>query len=344
MLPKVPPDQWSSGHVIRQASEALLRTVTERWPTAAQNLATAPIDAARHIDNLTIVTDGTVRHPACPIDGTYDPQTHTITYRETQSQGRNNFTILHELAHHLLALNEEWCYDIAPALARHNKERTVEELIASTFAAQTLIPDDLADEAFANGITSHAVVKLAQQTAASPTACLVRALAEPSERLVMLTNLEGVPWFVQTSGTPYAPGKHVRQPAIEAAAQRAQTGTGSYRLVGGEGLRFGTGKVNPHVAFDVTVEQGLVYAIIETTPLDSRITATSEGWTLDCLAGCGHTFTANESPGNCGRCSEARCSRCRGCDCRVSTLCQSCTITLPVARAQQGHKQCENCE
>lgn len=251
---------------------------------------------------------------------------------------------MHELGHHLLAISEEWCFVVAPALAKAGKDRAIEELLASTFAARTLIPDTLAKEAFARGVTSTAVAKLASQTQASSTACLVRALAEPGERLVILAQPDGTPWFAQTTGTPYAPSIRVRQPSIETAATRANQGSGTFHLTGSHGLRFASGNVNPHVSFDVTVRGGLVYVVVESTRPDSRLRTGSDGWQLDCLAGCGHTFTASEAGDPCSACSEAFCPRCRGCECRRARICERCTLALPAARERSGQTICEDCE
>lgn len=349
MFPSATPTQWSDNHVIRQACDALTDDLATRWPNAATRIRTDPLAGIGYIDGLRVVDDRTARGTECPIDGTYDPETTTIRYRRTGNTGRDNFTLLHELGHHLLAINEQWCYDIAPALDRANVGKTVEELLVSTFASRTLIPDDIAAQAFRRGVTAQAVAELNRTTEASATACLVRALSEPGHRLVMLTDHVGQPWFAQTTGEPWSPGTRTRQPAIEAAAARAIDSDGNHRLDGGEGLRFGTGNTNHRVVFDVNVDGSLVFVIVETTAFDARIhnpraRDDSATWTLDCVAGCGNTFTTNESPGRCQTCGENKCPRCRGCECNQPAFCARCTLALPTARAHAGHALCEECE
>lgn len=344
MFPNVRASDWTTTSVVSDACDELIQILTNEHPEAREHAASSPFDAIGSVQGLNLEEDYTYQSHECPIDGTYDPDTTTIRYRPSRTPARDHFTLLHELGHHLLAMSVEWSLDIAPELDKARIGKTVEERLVSTFASRLLVPEDLTRIAFASGVTSDAVSKLNRATQASPTACLVRALAEPGDRLVMLTTPNGTPWFAQTTGEPWSPGKRTRQPAIEAAVLRAAETGGTYRLTNGEGLLFGTGNRNTNVTFDVTIDDDLVFVIVEPTVRDARLRDQDQQWSLDCLAGCGHIFTPNESAGACPTCGQHKCARCRGCECQQDIYCARCTLVLPTARARTGETHCEECE
>lgn len=326
-------------------ARALIANLAERHPEAASHAAINPNAALASIPDLHVVVDNATRNPTCPIDGTYDPATATIRYRQTGNPARDHFTLLHELGHHLLAIDDDWNYDVAPLLAEANLARHVEERLVNAFASLLLIPDDRANAAFASGVTATAARDLYQHTSASATACLARCLLEPGSRLVMLANGHGNVWYAQSNGEPYAPGTDVEQPAIAHGALRASQGDGAARFTGHEGVRYRSGKSNPHVNWDICLDGTLVFAVVEPTRLDSRTDNRAPAeWTLTCLSGCGATFTHEESPARCPTCREARCPRCRGCECQREVICDRCTLALPTARARTGATRCEDCE
>lgn len=344
LFPDVAPLQWMDARVLAQGRQALQDFFAAEHADACELAESDALSALSKIDGLTVHEDPTVRGNDCPIDGAYDPLTATIRYRRSQSEGRDYFTLLHELGHHLLATNTTWSFDIAPKLDRQRIGTAVEERLVSAFASHTLVPETTASPLFARGVTSRAVAELNRSTSASATACLVRALDEPGHRLVMLTNTVGQPWFTQTTGEPWSPGTRTRQPDIETGVLRALEGDGTHRLTTGEGLLFGTGNRNTTVTFDVTVDGGLVFVIIEPALHDSRLLDHDQQWHLDCLAGCGHSFTPNESPGTCATCQQHKCGRCSGCECKQDRPCSTCMMSLPVTRRRAGHTLCEDCE
>lgn len=92
-----------------------------------------------------------------------------IMYRPSAGL-RENFTICHELGHHLLRLNDDamdWVHDQVDA------DGALEEL-CDKFAAAILVPDKLTREILSSeGFTSAAVVRLFDSTSASRLCCAV---------------------------------------------------------------------------------------------------------------------------------------------------------------------------
>lgn len=83
---------------------------------------------------------------------------------------RENFTICHELAHHLLRLDDDamdWVYD------RQDPDEALETL-CDKFAAALLVPSELVDETVEElGFTADAVVWLYESTSASRHCCAI---------------------------------------------------------------------------------------------------------------------------------------------------------------------------
>lgn len=341
----VTAERWRTTEHIVATVRDLIVELAARHPVAASLAPIDPYAALAEIPDLNVVRDNTTRNPTCPIDGTYNAATATIRYRQTGNPARDHFTLLHELGHHLLAISDDWNYDVVPLLSEANVTRHVEERLVNAFASLVLIPDEKADQAFQRGVTATAARDLHLATEASATACLSRCLLEPGNRMAMLANGHGKVWYAQSNGEPYAPSADVEQPAIAHGALRALNGDGTARFSGHEGIRYRSGKTNPHVNWDMCLDNDLVFAIVEPARFDSRTHRSMPNeWSLTCLAGCGATFTLEESTGSCPKCREARCPRCRGCECPREAFCERCTLALPTARARTGARRCEDCE
>ena len=120
--------------------------------------------------------------------------------------------------------------------------------------------------------------------------------------------------------------------------------SGTFSGVGLGGVQYKSGKTFSDVRLDVATRGGLVFAVVAALPWDVRVEAGISEWHVECLAGCGHTFTQEESPGPCDECREPRCPSCRGCECALNQqeFCSKCLMLLPKAR--KGQSLCEICE
>ena len=344
MLPDLTAEAWFGPEPIAAATDHLIEAAEAIRPGVLDQCRWDPQGALEAVPNLSISEDYSLRPRACPIDGTYDPATRSIRYRPV-SERRDRFTLLHEFGHDLLAIDTEWSLRVAPALDKLRYGRQVEEKIVNRFASRVLITDQEAENAFAHGVTAEAAASLYDIGTASATACLVRALGELGQRLVMLTDLSGRPWFSESNGEPYAPSPEIRQPAIEKAALRAaEIDTRTFSGVGLGGIEYKSGKTFSDVRIDVATRGGLVFAVVKALPRDLRMSAGFSEWHVECLAGCGRTFIQEESPGLCDECGEPKCPSCRGCECELNQqeFCSKCFTLLPKARTRQV--LCENCE
>ncbi|AYY13004.1 hypothetical protein EF847_10115 [Actinobacteria bacterium YIM 96077] len=344
MLPDLTAEAWFGPEPIAAATDHLLEAAEALRPGVLDQCRWDPRGALEAVPGLSIYEDLSLRPSVCPIDGTYDPAIRSIRYRPVSAR-RDRFTLLHEFGHDLLAVDTDWSLRVAPALDKLQYGRQVEEKIVNRFASRVLITDQEAAKAFAHGVTAEAAASLYDIGTASATACLVRSLGEPGQRMVILADSAGRSWFTESNGDPYAPSRNVRQPVIEKAAQRAiETGSGTFSGAGLGEIKYKSGKTFSDLRIDVAIRGGMVFAVVTALPRDLRVSAGFSEWHVECLAGCGHSFTQEESPRVCEECGEPKCPRCRECECDVNKqeFCSNCFMLLPKAR--KGHELCENCE
>ncbi len=199
--------------------------------------AQEPIVALGMVRDLEVYWTAQPPRGACELGGVYDGDREpaVITVRRYRNEKRNFFTCMHELGHHLFARDEAWQYEVLPKLGVH--ARRTEEKIVNDFAACLLIPDDEVERHLGPGVSARGIISMVEQTQASVTACCIRALQCPGERLIILSDEAGGIWWADSNGSPFSPGKKVHQPALLRAIERAAQDGGEYTLVGGDGSR-----------------------------------------------------------------------------------------------------------
>lgn len=336
------PQWWLTRDGVAHAAAHLRYQFALRYPVAAETVANDPAAVCDHMDDVELLTRAAAPPGGCVVGGVYSPE-HSparITIR-VQGNRRDGFTVLHEVAHHLMHTDDEWSLTVRPTLPQ-GKDRITSEKVANSFAASVILPANRSDEIFTAGVTAEAIRELYQVSEASATACLVHGLDRPGQRLVLLTNHHGLPWFADSHGTPFNPGRRITQPLIANAVERADT-NGLARLTGGEGIHYSTARADTDLTVDIAIEGGLVFAVATSTPHDTRIT-TDYGGQLLC-AHCEETHTPGEGAGHrCPTCAIWPCPACGQCDCeRPATVCGRCFIQLPQARAKAGNRICEEC-
>jgi len=326
---------------VAQAARHLRSEFSRRYPAAALLAASDPTTVCEHMDDLELVMRSAPQPGACAVGGLYQPDLipARITVRARGNRG-DGFTVLHEVAHHLMYTDDEWSLRVRPNLPV-GKERIAGEKVANAFAVSILLPPEMVAGRFSVGVTAHAIRDLFTSTEASATACCVRGLDEPGERLVMLTNFEGRPWFADSYGTPFNPGRSLTQPLVAKAVKRVDH-SGSAKLTGGEGIVYSTGRVDTDVVVEVAVEGGFVFAVVTSTPHDTRLTSEFVGELV-----CGHcdeVYTTADSTRPCKTCNAWPCPACGRCECeRPAIFCDRCFIQLPEVLVRAARTRCDDC-
>lgn len=338
------PAEWRTQALITAASHYLVSEFENRYPEGAAIAHSDPAAAAQFMNDLTVKWVQRRPSGACDLGGTYEDQVYpaVATIHLTASQERNNFTLLHEIGHHLLSTDPIWAFDIRPSLA--GQARTIEDHLVNAFASNVLLPDEIVN-LHLQPVTAAGIVSLRNATYASTTACCVRAAGLPGERLVMLTRHGDEVLYADGNGQPYTPGKNVHQPGILKAAERAaEIPNKTAQITGGDGILYSTGRHNPNVRIDVAWYDHLVVAVVTATPPPRRMRNDQEQW-QHIGDHCGHEFSLAESPGHCSRCGDWKCPECGSCGCRrPSVYCTDCFMELPVSMVEQGrshhHPEC----
>jgi len=130
-----------------------------------------PLQAAQEVFALTAQPSSSFRRRGAGgwCDGTSITQDRILLYRPTESR-RHNFTIAHELGHHLIADDD----DCPSWLADQGDPDRLEEEICDLIAARLLIPDSDIDAALAGSPPeAETVARLYAATRASRTACAI---------------------------------------------------------------------------------------------------------------------------------------------------------------------------
>lgn len=137
----------------------------------------------------------------CGLEGQYLHKPPRIEVARSLEPRRTKFTALHELAHHLIANNRT----VAIALAGMPRAGVrAEELVASSFAARVLIPDELCREVFPAGSpTATGLVDLYDYSDGSRTACVLRAAELQRDEGYVVLARDGIVRVIEPAGNAY---------------------------------------------------------------------------------------------------------------------------------------------
>lgn len=302
----------------------------------AQELASDPVAVIPAVDGIVLDwVEPAALGGGCSVAALYSgteipPRISVLT---GTSEGRCNFSLLHEFGHHL-------CPRV-PAVAAalwelpEGEEGAFEEDLVDSFAAAILLPTDTVNRVFAAGVTAASVIQLWQSTAASREACCVAAahrLSAPG--YVMLLKSNGRSQFAARHGDvlPIA-----RDSAQTAARLQPAVRGGTSRGVDRPTYR--SGVAGQQMYLDAQAAGGYTFAVWVTdspawlslaVPLDARPVA-HDGH----CSGCGKDFTSWKAP--CTACGELRCPQCGACDCApggqrpvANRRCTECFQSLPL--------------
>lgn len=153
----------------------MLQRLEAGWPGAAGRLH---VDALAELDGWSEVevhrVPDTATQSRCSVAGGYVHSTvpPTLTVTESLSTGRQQFTALHELGHHL----QKNDVHLAIAVRSQPADREAfEDAACDVFASLVLIPDDvLPARTDGRSLTAADVVNVFKRTQASRAACCVR--------------------------------------------------------------------------------------------------------------------------------------------------------------------------
>ncbi|OBA44001.1 ImmA/IrrE family metallo-endopeptidase [Gordonia sp. 852002-51296_SCH5728562-b] len=340
MPPMIDWEACGSVAYAEEVARALVQTCSE---FDFDTLRTDPLGTLAESDQLDLVFEDELPADQCG-GGYYRPQPPTIHLHVAMGR-RNNFTVLHELGHHLQQQHLDWACVLMDLPSQ--QRRAVEEAVSNQVAVQVLMP--LTDDDH-HEVALHPADFMAGyygRVNASRSATLQRAkdmLRSRSSRwLLAVADIDGV---VITSDTTYddlPPPKGLRQEGFRRLASEAweRPARGAFT----EGIEYQTGSLLDCMYIEAAMDFSGQYVFIALRPT----TVSGLGKIVypdhECVdESCGEAFQPSRSEGRCDACASFRCPACHKCSCattlRRTTICGDCCMEYSQAEMQSGHHEC----
>lgn len=195
------------------------------WESRGGSLEDLTLDAFRSLEDRSDVA--ILRVPefvpvdsqlGCSVAGGYRPDPPTLVVTESMSWRRQQFTLLHELGHHLQRTD----IDLGTAVVSHRDPEGFEESCCEEFAAHVLLPDDLVESRLRwEGVTARNAVELFKESNASRAAICVRLAGQlKSAGVVAVLDADANVTFAARRGSTFPPARGSNQyanPLVRAA-------------------------------------------------------------------------------------------------------------------------------
>ncbi|MFI2365395.1 ImmA/IrrE family metallo-endopeptidase [Promicromonospora sp. NPDC019610] len=329
--------------LLRQHTAEVLAALERFKPGSRARLGSDALATISSWPELEVQYAESVNHGAsCDVAGAYlaaaSPPILQVAYATAERMG---FSALHELGHHLQQSDAALLLNL---LSQENGGRDLEEAACDAFAAAVLIPETVAQQTLADGVTTASITDLHSVTRASRSAVCVTAAAHlPAPGHVSLLNPDGTVLFDAAHGEPrLRRGSDQTRASVVAHALRSDrhraqgTGRFAYRDgIRGRDLYMQAADLGGFLLV-VSVTDRAPWVKFAPTLRDDRPQAD----TVECE--CGHTFES-WAP-SCARCGQPRCPECGRCACApAERLCDSCWLTLPLTMFDGDSARCRDC-
>jgi len=284
----------------------------------------------------------------CSVAGGYRAKPPTLIVAESMSKRRQQFTLLHELGHHLQRTELELGRNVMSKPDRAG----FEDASCDAFAASVLLPDDMVEHASIDygGPTAQTAVDLFETSNASRAAIAVRLMgALKAAGAVVVLNEVGVVTFAAARGSVYPPARgsnQIKNPLIGAALDDIdvtkvwtrddaqiwyQSGHSSIQLYGQAAW------VGDRLVV-VMVEEAAPWRTFS-PPRDFTAMRAPSKWD-DCDT-CGKNFEVKIT---CFVCNQAKCPMAHcGCSKAMEKTCDACFMVKHVSQFEPGLKTCKEC-
>lgn len=333
----------------RELAQQMLDELEARRPSSSLALHEDALTELRCWDDVRLLAvPESQTDSGCSVAGAYvddDVPPPVIAVAESASLGRQQFTALHELGHHLLRTTTMLVNILG---AEDDGGLVLEEAACNSFAGQVLLPENVVDAHIGDGgPTAPDVVALWRASRASRAAACVRA----SERLVapghiILLDEAGVVSFASARVLPPARRGSDQSaiPVMRDALRRTPM-----RARGKTQLSYRDGIAGDELYVQVADMDGFAVAVLATDhapwqgfsppSVESGPTAASRTCNH-----CGEDFETFEGP--CRRCRAPRCTWCTRCECAAAAatrMCTTCFVTKPLAEFNGESTDCVDC-
>jgi hypothetical protein len=332
-------DELAAGHDARAIAARIIEECTT-FNLAA--LRDDPFGTLTRSTEITVTIENGLVATGCGGGGYYRPSPPTIHLHPATSR-RDNFTLLHELAHHLQQSHDQWGFTLIDMT--DPVRRKIEEAVCDQFAAQVLMPVGDGDRHDASLHPADVMAGLFARSEASRSAILQRVremLPAESRWLLAIADLDGV---VITSATTYddpQPPKDFTQEGFRRVAAEAMDS--AVRREFHEGIEYRAGSVLDDMRVEAALDHEERYVFLALRSMTANGSGT---WTFpaqECSNPvCEETFQAKQSSGRCETCQDFKCPRCHRCGCTAPerpTTCTSCFMAYTPAEMASGNHEC----
>lgn len=284
----------------------------------------------------------------CSVAGGYRDRPPTLIVTESMSRRRQQFTLLHELGHHLQQTN----LDLGRRVVAHRDPTRFEDACCDAFAASVLLPDDMVDDASRpfGGPTAQTAVDLFETSNASRAAICVRLTGRlKGAGVIAVLNEAGIVTFAAARGSMFPPARGSDQsenPLVRAALDDSSasrvwsrddariwylSGQSSNKL-------YGQAAWAGDRLFVVMVEESAPWRSFS-PPRDFTVERTNSKWS-DCDT-CGKNFEVRI---HCFTCSKPKCPS-GHCACTQPTArtCDACYLEKHVSQFFADSRTCVEC-
>lgn len=336
---------------VEERTRLVIETLEQLRPGACDELMHDTCAALSAWDELTLrYVAAAETSDSCSVAGAYiwDETPPVLAIARSRSPGREAFTALHELGHHIQQSDDTLGDALADA---GDRGQVLEEAVCDAFAAAVLLPDHLVRQHIPDaGPSVLDVVALHGASDASRAAVCVRAAQQlTSSGHVVLLDYDGTVQFAASRGLPplarrsYQGGIPVVQDVLGAArGSRAGRTQFLYRGdVRGEELFVQAGELDGYI---------VAVAMLDRPPWEERYTPPPRevgpqagSWICE-NAGCGQEFETFAAP--CTRCSIPKCPDCGQCRCAPvvkEQKCTGCNTVYPARFFDSGSTVCQEC-
>lgn len=283
----------------------------------------------------------------CSVAGGYrwDPPTLIVT--QSMSWRRQQFTLLHELGHHI----QKTDIALGTAIVEHREPEAFEDASCDAFAARMLLPDDLV-EAHIHGLgpTVSTATGLFAASNASRAAICVRLVGRlRSAGVVAVLDGDGIVTFAAACGGLFPPARGSDQcanPLVQAAMRADRDGRAVtrddaqiwYRGGHTSDLLYGEAAWAGDRLFLMMVSYGAPWLTFS-PPRNSTADEAPDPWEE-----CEHCHQEFVAEGVCGRCEQPRCpsGHC-GCTARAEKTCAECFQRKHPSQFDTGSTVCRDC-
>lgn len=224
--------RWSTlvaDRAYREIAVALIKLEEARGVYDFAQLADDPREELMRAGELQVHFDQ-ITPSDCGVAGFYrprGPRGPEIVVHPSTTSTRDNFTLLHEFAHHLQRAHLQWA-DVWCMLP-DREAALINERVADSLAAEILVPRDRVDLVASEVSASDLATAHRKVMSASRSAVAHRALRDalPSDNAaVAVVDLVGRVIFATSVGTVMAPRRGVVQESFARLVLRAQAGNG----------------------------------------------------------------------------------------------------------------------